>query len=173
MEAVRVAALPRLLPGKPDQADHVRVHDDQGDRSMSRYAEGTEVSVDKSLAEIRSHMNRWGAEGFMHSEDPDTGNVRLGFRLRGAFYRFDLPTPSRAKFSGRFADTQYQAEIRRRWRVLAAFTKAQLFGIEEGLIGAEKALLPFRVLAGGDTLSELMDRGHLDKMLVLPPGVAT
>src|SRR3990167_10436902 len=134
-----------------------------------RYAEGTAVPVDRSLAEIRGHMKRWGGEGFMHMEDPDTGDVRIGFRLKASLYRFPLPMPQRKDFD---YDSTFAAEVRRRWRVLAAFTKAQLFGIEEGLIAAEKALLPFRVLAGGSTLAELMDEGHLDRMLALPSGAA-
>lgn len=136
----------------------------------ARYAEGTSVSADRSLLEIRGYMKRWGGEGFMHMEDPDTGDVRIGFRLNGALYRFPLPMPRRKDYR---YDSTFEAEVRRRWRVLAAFTKAQLFGIEEGLIAPEKALLPFRVLPGGSTLAELMDEGHLDRMLALPPGEKT
>ena len=135
-----------------------------------RYAEGTAVSPEKSLEEIRGHMRRWKAEGLFYAEDPDTGNVDLGFRLAGKLYRFPLPMPRRATFK---TDVQYQAEVRRRWRVLAGFTKALLYGIEEGVMPVEQALLPYAVLQGGMTLAEMLKDGSLNKMLALPAGATS
>jgi hypothetical protein len=130
-----------------------------------RYAEGTAVSPDKSLAEIRKNMQRWKAEGFLYSEDPDTGHIKIGFRLAATIYRFNLPMPKRASFS--FASA-YEAEVRRRWRVMAAYTKALLFGTEEGLIPIKEALMPYAVLQGGLTLAEMLKDGSFNKMLALP-----
>lgn len=132
-----------------------------------RYAEGTAVPVDRSLAEIRGHMKRWKAEGFVYQEDPDTGHIKLGFRLEASWYRFNLPMPKRRSFN---YETQYEAEVRRRWRVFAAYIKALLFGTEEGLIPVKEALMPYAILQGGGTLAEMLYDGSFTKMLALPAG---
>jgi len=135
-----------------------------------RFAEGTPVSPDKSLAEIRKNMSRWKAEGFMYHEDPDTGHIKIGFRLEASWYRFNLPMPKRGSFN---FETQYEAEVRRRWRVLAAYTKALLFGTEEGLIPIKEALMPYAVLQGGMTLAEMLKDGSFNRMLALPAGATS
>ena len=137
---------------------------------MTRYAEGTKVPVDRSVAEIRSHLKRWKGEGFFYQEDPDTGHVKIGFRMDSLFYRLNLPMPKRSAFR---QETQYDAEVRRRWRVLAAFTKSLLFGIEEGIVTAQEALLPFVILKDGQTFAEMLKNGTLNSMLALPAGQAT
>ena len=135
-----------------------------------RFAEGTPVSPDKSLAEIRKNMSRWKAEGFAYQEDPDTGHIKIGFRLEATWYRFNLPMPKREAFK---LETQYEAEVRRRWRVLAAYTKALLLGTEEGLIPIKEALMPYAVLQGGMTLAEMLKDGSFNRMLALPAGATS
>ena len=58
-----------------------------------RYAEGTEVSTDKSKAEIERILARYGADQFMSGWD--ASKAVLGFRVQERMVRIQLPLPDR------------------------------------------------------------------------------
>lgn len=108
-----------------------------------RYAEGTVVSVSKSIEDIRKHLDRFGAKGFIHIEHPDSGETFIGFSLDGRSYKIGLPM-----------DRDNPRETRRLWRVLEAYLKALLFGAQEGIGTAHDVLLPYLMLPNGRTMRE-------------------
>ena len=110
---------------------------------MARYATGTKVPVGQSVQDIRRHLKRFGGEGFIQFEDPDTGNIAIGFRFEGITYKLALD----------MSDAE-EREERRRWRVLEQFIKTLLFGIQEGVGRAEDVLLPYAMLPDGSTMAE-------------------
>ncbi|HLA65205.1 MAG TPA: hypothetical protein VK600_01335 [Candidatus Saccharimonadales bacterium] len=59
---------------------------------MSRYAEGTTVSVEASQAEIRTLLARHGCQHFATAEEP--GRSAIQFILDGLPYRFTVERPS-------------------------------------------------------------------------------
>lgn len=61
---------------------------------MTRYAEDTSVTTDRSRAEIERTLTRYGASAFMYGWDGDA--AALGFRLGGRQVRFRLTMPDRA-----------------------------------------------------------------------------
>ena len=60
---------------------------------MSRYAENTSVSSERSRAEIEQTVSRYGASGFMYGWDD--GTAVMAFQMNGRRIRFDLTMPDR------------------------------------------------------------------------------
>ena len=60
---------------------------------MTRYAAGTDVSADKSQAEIKRTIHRYGAGGFFSLEDWDGGRSVIGFALNGLSVKITLELP--------------------------------------------------------------------------------
>jgi len=60
---------------------------------MSRYAQNTDVTVDKSRSEIERTLQRYGADQFVYAWNA-TGAM-LAFRAHGRHIKFALPLPDR------------------------------------------------------------------------------
>jgi hypothetical protein len=129
---------------------------------MTRYASETEVSPDRSQAEIQRTLARYGATAYMIGWQGDRAAV--GFDLRDRRYRIVLPLPPRQAFehtpvrgtrrSTSAAQTAWDQATRQRWRALALWIKATLEAAESGIVTIETALLPFVVLPDGSTVGE-------------------
>lgn len=126
-----------------------------------RYAEGTEVTVERSRAEIESTCRRYGAEGFVSGYDRTAGMVMFAFG--GRRVRFTVPLPVAAEFGTdgagrkRTADAQRSAadkEERRRWRALNLAIKAKLEVVETGIASFEEEFLAHIVLPDGSTFGD-------------------
>jgi hypothetical protein len=136
---------------------------------MSRFAEATDVSVEKSRAEIERLLVRYGADQFM-SGWRDKAAV-VAFRAQGRHLRFLLPLPSKddPEFKKRGAPNQYQPggvptqeqqmrrweqACRQRWRALCLCIKAKLEAVETGISTFESEFLANIVLPNGQTMAE-------------------
>lgn len=129
------------------------------------YAEGTDVPVEKSRAEIERIFGRYGASAF--SSSWDTRGATIGFAIKGWHVRFSLPYPSpdERRFTrdvhGRprpkdLVAKKYEAELRRLWRALALLLKAKLDCVESGITTFEREFLADLVLEGsGQTVGEM------------------
>src|SRR5258708_2375284 len=124
---------------------------------MTRYAEGTTVSVDRTQGEIRQLLLRAGATHYAVGEAPEKAMVQ--FALGGRHYRFEVIRPSIDDVQGFYSRTPtngwnwaVDAEWRRRWRARLLWIKAQI-EFAEGEPGAlEEAMLAHLVLPDGRTL---------------------
>lgn len=132
---------------------------------MSRYAEHTTVSVEKTQAEVVQLLKRYkaSAHGFMHEGQ----KVTVGFQLDEVKIRFMLfvPPPSDPQFNkkdrygmtikdpGRRAELAAQEE-RRLWRSLLLVIKAKLEAVDAGVETIEEAFMAQVVLPGGTTMAE-------------------
>jgi len=133
---------------------------------MTRYAENTSVSTDRSLAEIERTLKRYGApsDGFTYGHKE--GKTVIGFEYYGKQFRviLPLPDPNAREFtmtpSGKKERTQEQAEVvweqacRAAWRSLALVIKATLEAVEAGIWKFDDAFMAFRVLPHGKTMRE-------------------
>lgn len=139
--------------------------------AVRRYAEGTTVPVEKTLAEMRTLLSKHGATHFAYGESPKGTSVQ--FALAGLHYRFDLTQPipfdlrqeyetdavksgisswtTKARADQINWGTRQEAEWRRRWRARLLWLKAELEFAEgdEGAIAT--ALLAHLVLPDGRT----------------------
>ena len=130
---------------------------------MSTYAQGTQVSVEKSRGEIERTLTRYGADQFMYGWK-ETGAV-IAFRAKGRHIRFVLPLPSkddkRFQRDGRGSVRGPEARLkaheqacREYWRALALCIKAKLEAVETGISQFEDEFMAQIVLPNGQTMSE-------------------
>lgn len=156
---------------------------------MTRYAQDTSVSSDRSRAEIERILARYGAQQFMYGWDQDSAIV--GFVARGRQVRFLLPLPDREarEFThtpsrgNRRSDSQieaaYEQAVRQRWRALALVIKAKLEAVEAGIVTFDEEFGMHFMLPNGKTVGEAIlpqiDAAYLhgSGMLELLPGGAT
>jgi hypothetical protein len=152
---------------------------------MPRYAEKTEVSSERSQAEIRGIISRYGATRFATLDEP--GRAVIMFEVHDRRIRFTLPLPdiSDAEFDvdgrkhRRNREERYRAwdqACRQRWRALALCIKAKLEAVETGIASFEEEFLNYIVLPDGVTVGEFIrpqievaySKGTMPKML---PGI--
>lgn len=126
-----------------------------------RYAEGTDVSSEKSRAEIERTLARYGATTFTYGWEP--GRAAIQFVTKGRQIRFVLPMPSREdvrltptglKRSPAQIDSALDKATRQRWRALALVIKAKLEAVETGIVTFEEEFLAHTVLPSGRTVAD-------------------
>ncbi len=132
------------------------------------YAEDTEVSVERSQAEIQKLLTKAGATRFMTGFDETSAAVM--FTLRGKSFRFMLPLPNRndkefwvrrvnqhANAGQNTADEAYkkwEQKCRSRWRALALAIKAKLEAVNIGITTFEQEFLAFMMTDNGQTVGD-------------------
>lgn len=132
---------------------------------MTRYAENTSVSVEKSRAEIETVLRRYGATGFISGWNEE--RAVIGFTMQERQVKFFLPLPDRAgkKFArdgrGRLRSPEqvyatWEQECRQRWRALALVIKAKLEAVAAGITVFEDEFMAHIVLPDGHTIGEIM-----------------
>lgn len=131
---------------------------------MSRYAERTSVSVEKSKAEIEALLSRYGASQFVSGWDASA--AMIGFRLADRLIKFRLPLPSkderRFKLTSGGRRTRSQPEqfqaweqaCRQSWRALALAIKAKLEAVAAGIATVEQEFLAYTVLPNKQTVGD-------------------
>lgn len=130
---------------------------------MPKYAAGTDVSSDRSRAEIERTLERYGARSFMYGWDE--GRAIVGFVISERQVRFVLPLPDRAdpEFTrtptgrARAATQQreaYEQAVRQRWRALNLVIKAKLEAVDSGIVQFDAEFLAHIVLPDGRTVGD-------------------
>ena len=134
---------------------------------MTRYAATTEVSTDRSKAEVERTLTRYGADQFAYATSPD--QAMIGFRMAHRLYRFILPLPDRGSDDFRLtpnrrtersesaAEAAWEQACRQRWRALALYIKAVLEARESGIISAEDGFLAQAILPDGSTVGASLE----------------
>lgn len=133
-----------------------------------KYAQDTSVSSDRSQAEIKSTIQRYGASKYAYFEEDERAAIM--FELNDRRLRFNVPLPARTadEFVYRFyngRNTQktlpvakqherWEQACRQRWRALALAIKAKLEAVESGITTFEEEFLAHIVLADGKTIGE-------------------
>jgi hypothetical protein len=125
-----------------------------------KYADGTDVPVAQSKAEIESLLTRHGSSGFLSGADAIQGYEFIHFRFGDcAIAKLIMPIPTDKDFPDYKggADKLERAirnEHKRRWRVLLITVKAKLEFIKTGLSTFEREFLGDLLLPDGTTLSQ-------------------
>jgi hypothetical protein len=126
-----------------------------------RFAEGTDVPVEKTRSELERLVSRHGATGFVYGWD--LGVWTVAWRMQGRHIRFRVVAPSDKALEytagGRWRpvnDRQRAAEqeVRRRWRALLLIVKAKLELIASGDADLESEFLAHMLLPDGSTVGE-------------------
>ena len=133
---------------------------------MTKYAESTSVSSEKSRGEIERTLLRYGADSFMYGWE-GLGAV-IGFRMRGKMLRFTISLPPKdadefkytpSKRRERAPDDRIKAweqSVRQQWRGLALVVKAKLVAVETGIATFEKEFMAHILLPDGQTVGDYM-----------------
>lgn len=130
---------------------------------MSRYAEGTTVSPERSQAEIAELLRKYGATSFVSGFEDQRAMVAFRAHNRTVRFILDLPapgddefnwTPTRKERKPDAAAAAYEAEIRRRWRALALAIKAKLEAVATGIASFEDEFLAYTVLPDNTTVGQ-------------------
>lgn len=127
---------------------------------MATYAANTDVSSEKSLAELRTTINRFGATHFGYTDEP--GKATVAFIVQDRQVRFTLPLPdrherqfthhSRGQRTPPAAAAAYEQAVRQKWRALALVVKAKLEAVESGISEFDQEFLAYVVLPDGRTV---------------------
>lgn len=147
---------------------------------MPKYASSTNVSVEKSRAEIERTLSRYGATGFMYGWMGD--RHMLAFEMAGRKIRLELRMPARdsrevtrtstgRRRSASQIDTAHDQAIRQRWRAFALVIKAKLEAIEAGITTFESEFLHGTLLPSGQTVGEWLEPQieHVYRSGQMPP----
>lgn len=149
---------------------------------MGKYAHGTTVSTGKSREEIERTLQRFGASKQIWARDDESGLITVGFNRQDRNYRISFVLPPLEQFTTyrrkgsyiatRRTDSAAQAaqeqEVRRLFRSFGNYLKAMLAAIEDGIIAAETALLPYMMLVGGRTVAEEIE-SNIERVLAGAP----
>ena len=131
---------------------------------MTRFASQTSVSNDRSRAEIKRTLRRYGADTFGYVSEPQRAIV--AFQAWGRRVKFELPmpdpdskefthTPARStRRSALQAHDAWEQACRAKWRALNLCVKAKLEAVESGITTFESEFMAHIVLPDGRTVGE-------------------
>jgi hypothetical protein len=163
---------------------------------VSRYAEGTSVSVAQSRAELETTLTRYGASSF--ASMIQSGKAAVMFEASGRRVLFELPLPKREDFAQEtqvyhrggaprsklvevpphLQEKKWEQACRQRWRALNLVVKAKLEAVETGITTFEDEFLAHIVLPDGKTVGKWMrpqlqktyESGKMPPMLAIGSG---
>jgi hypothetical protein len=154
-----------------------------------RFAADTSVPMDRSIAEIRTTVRRYGATEFAHTESDAQAAITFTMKGRRVLFRLAMPdrkdraftrTEGRGQLrSAAGAEAAWEQACRSRWRALALVIKAKLEAVEVGIVVFEDEFLANTVPPGssvtfGEAVRENMALAHERQSLTpllphLPP----
>ena len=119
------------------------------------YADKTSVPVDRSQAEIKKILAKYGATAFAFAEG--SGMARVLFELKGRRIMFKLPLPPPPSTNATQASIKtYDQLCRSRWRALVLGIKAKLECVASEITTLEQEFMAHIVLPNGATVGDVM-----------------
>jgi len=128
------------------------------------YAERSEVTSDKSRAEIERTLRRYGATSFAYGWTNTEARVMFEMANRHVMFRLPMPNRNERRFTHTAArdyprepdavDRAYEQAVRQRWRALSLVIKAKLEAVDAGITTVEQEFLAHIVLPDGSTVSD-------------------
>lgn len=128
------------------------------------YAANTDVSSDRSIAEVKRTLMRYGASQFAYMESE--GKAVVAFVAHDRQVRFVLPLPnrysrefthhSRGERTQSAAEAAYEQAVKQRWRALALVVKAKLEAVESGIVTFEQEFAMHMILPGGQSVYDVV-----------------
>jgi hypothetical protein len=136
--------------------------------AMRRFAESTQVPVERTKNQIEAVLTKYGADQFISGWEH--GRAMLGFRMHDRMVRFELPLPSADEYR---QQTRRDQETRQRWRALLLVIKAKLEAVQSNIATFESEFLAHIVLPNNRTvgqefipqLAQVYKTGKMPKLL--------
>jgi hypothetical protein len=137
-----------------------------------RYAADTEVSPEKSRAQLERLLKDHGAKEFHSGWDAERDIIEFGFQ--NLQIRFILKRPKRSDYyRSRSPQAAMEQADRQRWRALYLVVRAKLEAVESGLAIIENEFLANIVTPTNQTIGEILQprlkAGEFDIQRALPP----
>ena len=134
---------------------------------MAKFAENTDVPVEKSRAEIEGLINRYGATSTAFFNGPEESMIAFEAKCRRVMFRLPLPQRSQKEIANfRHSSNKWLPRdaagievawgkaCRQRWRALTLVIKAKLEAVEAGISLFEDEFLANIVMPDGQTVAE-------------------
>lgn len=135
---------------------------------MAKFAEGTDVSVDRTRLELEQLLRRYNARATAFFNSAEQAAVCFEMQDRRVMFRLPLPNPKAKEFthskpgknnperplSEGAAANRYEAGCRRKWRALLMAIKAKLVAVDEGIESFEDAFMAHVVMPDGQTVAD-------------------
>ena len=124
------------------------------------YAERTSVPVERSEAEIKRVLQKYGAEKIGIMSEPTKATIYFG--VKGRDVQLVIPLvkkgdPVIGKKGHTWTENGAQAEVRRRWRVMVLTLKAMLEAVDSQITTFDQVFLAHVVIPGtGRTLGDVL-----------------
>lgn len=135
------------------------------------YAEDTEVGVDRSIAEIKTIVRRYGATSFFHMENDRETTIGFETGQRRVMMRLPLPDKDQRSFthtetrgarrSPEAAQAAWEQACRAKHRALALIVKAKMEAVASGIVEFDQEFYAHLVMADGRTVYEA-SKGAVD-----------
>lgn len=127
-----------------------------------QYAKNTDVSVEKTRAEIERLVLRYGATGFVSGWQDSQAMIEFIYSKKRIRFLLELPdkeeyrrSPSgRRTRSDRETYQAWEQRCRARWRALFLSIKAKLSDVESQIATFEHSFMPNIVMPDGKTVAE-------------------
>lgn len=137
---------------------------------MSKYAQKTSVSVERSRLEIETTLQRFGASAFAYATQNEKAMLRFQAQGRWIMFILELPNPADLKFTNRtwngkirpeklpeaVAYKNWESACREKWRALALVIKAKLVAVQDGISQFEDEFMAHILMPDGKTVSHHM-----------------
>lgn len=132
---------------------------------MSVYARDTEVSVEKSRAEIESILSRYGATAFAYATSMDRAMLKFQAAGRNILFVLELPSKADRRFThtrggkgqqewkDEYAYKLWEKACRQKWRCLALVIKAKLEAVSSNISTFEDEFMAQIMMPDGKTVS--------------------
>jgi len=104
---------------------------------LSRYAQGSSVTIDRSKGEIERTLMRFGADQYMAGQSQLMAFIMFVYRGRTIRISFDIPRrddfstteTGRRRSSQKVQQDAFEAALREQWRALLLMVKGQARGL--------------------------------------------
>lgn len=126
------------------------------------YAKGTEVSVEKTRAEIERLVSNYGASGFVSGWQDTRAMIEFIYGKKRIRFVLELPTVEKFRKTpgghrlrkDNETKMAWEQGCRERWRALLLSIKAKLSDVEAGIATFEHSFMPNIVMPDGKTVAE-------------------
>lgn len=133
-----------------------------------RYAEGTDVSVERTRMELERLLVAYKARATAVFSSETESAVCFEMHERRVMFRIRMPNPKSREFthttaarnnpakplSAGAAEGRYRQACQRKWRALLLAIKAKLVSVDEGIETFEDAFMAHVVMPDGQTVAE-------------------
>lgn len=131
---------------------------------MTTYAKDTDVSVEKSRAELETILRKYGSDSFGYMSEPKSAIIQFRANGKRVMFTLPMPDPKEKRFrqtparqiprTATEAEREWEQACRSSWRALVLCVRAKLEAVQRGITTFEAEFMAHIVLPNGRTVAE-------------------